>query len=120
MENEGIVELLQPLLTDPELAIRSNAVCCLSRMANHSLRVASDMIARKVPEILLRELISDRNNHLHYRRAVLQALKAMSKHSSETAGQIVECGGLSACLICLEEPDVLVSEHKHKHSHVVR
>lgn len=110
MENEGVIELLQPLLTDPELAIRSNAVCCLSRMANHSAQVARQLIARKVPETMLRELINERNNNLHYRRAVLQALKAMAKHSPETANLIVDCGGLSALLICLEEKDVLMKE----------
>lgn len=99
-----------PLLTDPELAIRSNAVCCLSRMANHSDQVARQLIDRKVPETILRELINERNNNLHYRRAVLQALKAMAKHSPETATLIVECGGLSALLICLEEKDVLMKE----------
>lgn len=110
MENEGVIELLQPLLTDPEMAIRSNSVCCLSRMANHSARVANELIERRIPETMLRELIVERNNNLHYRRAVLQALKAISKHSEETAAQIVECGGLSACLVCMEEQDVLLKE----------
>lgn len=110
MQNEGIVELLYPLLTDPEMAVRSNSVCCLSRMSNHSAKVAAELIERKVPEIMLRELILERNNNMHYRRAVMQALKAISKHSEDTAARIVECGGLSACLVCLEDQDTMLKE----------
>lgn len=107
--NEGIIDLLLPLIGDPELAIRSNAACCFSRMANHSADLAVQLINRNVPEQILRELVMERNNNVHYKRAVMQALKGMAKHNEETAKRIVDCGGLSAFLICLEDPDVRVS-----------
>lgn len=106
--NEGIIDLLLPLIGDPELAIRSNAVCCFSRMANQSDKIAVQLINRNVPELILRELVMDRNNNVHYKRAVMQALKGIAKHSNETAKRIVDCGGLSAFLICLEDTDVRV------------
>lgn len=77
-------------------------------MANHSAEIAVQLINRQVPEQILRELVMDRNNNVHYKRAVMQALKGIAKHSLETAKQIVDCGGLSAFLICLEDPDVMV------------
>lgn len=110
MLNEGVVELLLPLLTDNELPIRSNSVCCLSRMANHSAAVAAVLVERNVPETMLSELNAERNQNGLYRRAVLQALKSISKHSPALATNIVECGGLSAFLVCLQDPDVLLRE----------
>lgn len=106
--NEGILELLLPLIGDPELAIRSNAVCCFSRMANHSPIHAAQLLNRHVPELMLRELVMERNNNVHYKRAIMQALKNIAKHSETSAKRIVECGGLSAFLICLEDPDIRV------------
>lgn len=97
-----------PLISDPELAVRTNAVCCFSRMSNHSATVAAQLIDRNVPEIMLRELIMERNKNVHFRRAIMQALKGMAKHSAVMAARIVDCGGLSAFLICLEDSDVLV------------
>lgn len=106
--NEGIIDLLLPLIGDPELAIRLNAVCCFSRMVNHSADLAVHLIDRHVPELILRELVMERNNNVHYKRAVMQALKGIAKHSEETAKRVVDCGGLSAFLICLEDTDVRV------------
>lgn len=111
MVGEGIVELLQPLLTDTELPIRSNSVCCLSRMANHSSAVATRLVELKAHETMLSELLAERNaESMLYRRAVMQALKAISKHSAECAAHIVKCGGLTAFLVSLHDSDVLLRE----------
>lgn len=77
-------------------------------MANHSAKVATELVQRKVPDIMLQELIMDRNNSAHFRRAVMQSLKGIAKHSLELAAHIVESGGLSAFLICLEDNDAMV------------
>lgn len=55
---------MQPLLCDPELVIRSNAVCFFGRMANHSDTVAAELLERQIPQIMLRELLLDRNNNV--------------------------------------------------------
>lgn len=110
MLNEGVIELLRPLLTDAELPIRTNSVCCLSRMANHSAAAAAAIVELNVPETILSELNAERNQNALYRRAVLQALKSVAKHTPELAAHIVKCGGLSAFLVCLQDPDVLMRE----------
>lgn len=55
---------MQPLLCDPELVIRSNAVCFFGRMANHSVAVATELLERQIPQIMLRELLMDRNDNV--------------------------------------------------------
>lgn len=46
----------------------------------------------------------------HYKRVVIQTLKRIAKHSAELAQHVVECGGLSAFLICIEEQDIPLKE----------
>lgn len=78
-------------------------------MANNSIKTATILVEKSAPQLMLRELIDERNNHILLKRAILQSLKSMAKHTPELANQIVQCGGLSAFLVCLEEQDVMVS-----------
>lgn len=56
--------MIYPLLCDSEMAIRTNAVCCISRMANRSESIARKLVDLRVPEIILKELSLDRNNNV--------------------------------------------------------
>lgn len=78
-------------------------------MASNSIKIATTLVEKSAPQYMLRELIDERNNHILVKRAILQSLKSMAKHTPELANQIVQCGGLSAFLVCLEEQDVMVS-----------
>lgn len=109
LEQNGAIDLILPLITDRELSVRLSATCCLGRMANHSLKCATTLVEKSAPQFMLRELVDDRNNHILLKRAILQSLKSIAKHTPELANQIVQCGGLSAFLICLEEQDVMVN-----------
>lgn len=55
---------MKPLLCDPELVIRSNSVCFFGRMANHSVAVANELLERQIPQIMMRELLLDRNDNV--------------------------------------------------------
>lgn len=72
------------------------------------MKIAIELCKRKIPQIMLHELVLNRNNSAHFRRAVMQTLKGISKHSPELAGQIVEFGGLEAFMVCLEDTDAMV------------
>lgn len=66
---------MQPLLCDPELVIRSNAVCFFGRIANHSDSVAAELLERQIPQIMLRELLLDRNDNVNSFKSSLLAYR---------------------------------------------
>lgn len=45
-----------------------------------------------------------------YKRAAAFVLRAVARHSPELARAVIDCGGLDALVICLEEFDAGVKE----------
>ena len=62
LTNQGVLELMCPLVCDPHMTVRMNAINCLSRMSNYSEEVAGWLIVKNVHHALLQGLMEDRNN----------------------------------------------------------
>jgi hypothetical protein len=62
----GVFELMCPLVCDPHMTVRMNAINCLSRMANFSMEVADWLIAKNVHHALLQGLIDEKNNSVNF------------------------------------------------------
>lgn len=62
----NILDLIIPLMDDPQLNVRINSINCLSRMANYVCSVAENLIERNVPQLMLRQFIMERNDNVSY------------------------------------------------------
>ncbi|XP_011301604.1 sperm-associated antigen 6-like [Fopius arisanus] len=107
LELAGVLNLLEPLLTDKNPSVQQHAVIALGRLVNFNVRLAEDVIKRNVITGLIKNI--DKQNKF-LKKAVLFVLRAVSKHSMEMARGVVEAGGLKTIIICLDDFDSGVKE----------
>ncbi|KAG7209975.1 hypothetical protein KM043_011563 [Ampulex compressa] len=107
LEAAGVLDLLQPLLTDIVPSIQHMAAIALGKLTNHDLRVAQAVVKK---DILPQLLNGVEKQNKFYKRAALVVVRSIAKHSSEMASIIVHSVGLDAIVLCLDDFDSGVKE----------
>lgn len=80
MEAQGVVDMLIPLIEDPQLNVRINSINCLGRMSNLVQRIADTLIERNVPQSMLRQFIMDTNDSVSLFFSFLLCVFAANKN----------------------------------------
>ena len=128
LQNNGVMQLLRPLLLDIVPTVQQTAAMALGRLANYNDDLAEAVVKGDIlPQLvysLAEQNVSTRTHTLvghhlmggvvfvqrFYKKAASFVLRAVAKHSPELAQSVVDCGALDALVICLEEFDPGVKE----------
>lgn len=107
LQEEGVMELLRPLLIDRESGVQRNAALALGKLASHNKKLAEGVITG---EILPQLVYSLSNQNKHFKRSAAFVLKSVAKHGERFAQAVVDSGAITALVDCLDETDPGVRE----------
>ncbi|XP_050528700.1 sperm-associated antigen 6-like [Daktulosphaira vitifoliae] len=104
-----VIQLVSPLVTDPNPTIRTNLILLFSRMVGHSEASAKDILKSPHTITQIFECIIKENKY--YKKNSMDFIKNICKHSSSIAIPVItKYGGVSAIMICMDDFDLLVRE----------
>ncbi|CAD1480126.1 unnamed protein product, partial [Heterotrigona itama] len=107
LEAAGVLDLINPLLTDPIPSIQHTAAIALGKITNNSHRLAQAVIRMDILPQLLKNITKQNK---FYKKAALFVLRAIARHSPELASMVIQSNGLDTIIICLEDFDSGVKE----------
>lgn len=106
-QDTGVMELLRPLLLDPETSVQQAAALALGRLANYSEELAERIVTSEILPQLVQSLSNDNK---YYRRSAAFVLRSVAKHNARLAQAVVESGAIVSLVDCLSQFDYGVKE----------
>ncbi|XP_063985632.1 sperm-associated antigen 6-like [Diachasmimorpha longicaudata] len=107
LEVAGVLDLLEPLLSDKKASVQQYAVVALGRLVNFNGRLAEEVMHRNMIAELIKRV--DKQNKF-MKKGIMFVLRAISKHSVGMAKAVVDSGGLGTIIVCLDDFDAGVKE----------